>query len=1024
MCFRGGSVPRYFQVAVADSLEELQRNLQYLNDNIVSGLKALDEADRETWALDKLNALLASGKNSSHAGEASDDAKVRAASRAFHSHFQLPESEKLLYFCSAAYQRVKIELKDVEHLKREKSKGFFSDSIVVSTRNNTQHFFSNLLRRDETFDILEDLTNHAMTRMLKSSANQQLEDSPVASTAADVAGSSRKELLEEQRHNQQFQLVFSLPAGEEMLESTYAVLALPDNPTEMQAQGRLFISTGGFLCFLSSTKYQAQFTLPLFVVSKMERLVDSGTPTICITLWHKMKIILQLLTDAKGADNICNVLKRMLQDQISRMKMVKSFTKTCTSEMLLAGNQVTTGGLSLTFGGIEAKGAKQRNRLKLWQAYFKDHGRNLTLIRNPQLIKLCRIGIPESVRGELWEVCSGAIYQRFLHQGYYKDILQANEGKTSVATEEIEKDLNRSLPEYPAFHAEEGIGALRRVLYAYSFHDPTLGYCQAMNILVSALLVYLEGELRLHEQAFWILTVLCDRLLPRYYTPTMIGAVVDSRVLESMVEKFMPLLDSHFKGLDLQLSIVALPWFLSLFINAFPLSLAYRSLFPHILEGPRFLFQLALAILKINGNGDLHRRASQAKEDGEVMQILKDYFATLERPSVDSGPGARPVQRFTTLLLCAYKEFQGVTSDLVADMRRNHQYRVVQALDVYSKRSRIHELSESSKFSKQELFSICDLYFDAIYHVGKFNAAGGSKMDLSAFHRFLGRVAAWADLEPDRLKRRTRGIDSGSGEVPGQQIIELLFRYFNRNSDDPTHVTLQEVVRGLGEIIFSDASGNADLLFALFDEKRKGYLDRDDIVRLSESLLFVHRDASGDAYLTAVSDFMRKSLAVGAELAQTPPDGAQQQSADGSAGVDVDVRLSRDKFRALLLAEAFLGEQMSQFGPSFVIRPPEKQEAEVRFVGAAVDRVISEGVRWATGFRTSSDTSPTSADARVSERAPESPGEDDVTLKDPAVDGAEAFLESLGIDIDGPETALDEGSSDLDAFLNSLNIER
>ena len=73
------------------------------------------------------------------------------------------------------------------------------------------------------------------------------------------------------------------------------------------------------------------------------------------------------------------------------------------------------------------------------------------------------------------------------------------------------------------------------VSQAYSYHDPALGYCQAMNILVSALLVYLD-----EEQAFWVLTVLCDRLLPRYYTPTMLGAVVDSRVLESLVEKFMP----------------------------------------------------------------------------------------------------------------------------------------------------------------------------------------------------------------------------------------------------------------------------------------------------------------------------------------------------------------------------------------------------------------------------------------------------------------------------------------------------
>ena len=90
----------------------------------------------------------------------------------------------------------------------------------------------------------------------------------------------------------------------------------------------------------------------------------------------------------------------------------------------------------------------------------------------------------------MWETLSGSIYLRFANPGYYDRILEEHKGKTSTSTEDIEKDLHRSLPEYSGYQSEEGIAALRRVLQAYSFKNPELGYCQAMNILAAAILMY------------------------------------------------------------------------------------------------------------------------------------------------------------------------------------------------------------------------------------------------------------------------------------------------------------------------------------------------------------------------------------------------------------------------------------------------------------------------------------------------------------------------------------------------------
>ena len=80
----------------------------------------------------------------------------------------------------------------------------------------------------------------------------------------------------------------------------------------------------------------------------------------------------------------------------------------------------------------------------------------------------------------MWETLSGSMYLRYSNPGYYEKILADNTGRSTTSTEDIEKDLHRSLPEYAGYQSDEGISALRRVLQAYSFKNPELGYCQVL----------------------------------------------------------------------------------------------------------------------------------------------------------------------------------------------------------------------------------------------------------------------------------------------------------------------------------------------------------------------------------------------------------------------------------------------------------------------------------------------------------------------------------------------------------------
>ena len=138
------------------------------------------------------------------------------------------------------------------------------------------------------------------------------------------------------------------------------------------------------------------------------------------------------------------------------------------------------GGLGLVFKFPgNPKESKDKTKLKMWFDLFQTDGRNLSLVRKPLFYKLIRVGLPNRLRGEIWELTCGSMYLRLEHQGEYIQLLEEHKDKKSFAIEEIEKDLNRSLPEYAAYQSPEGIERLRRVLTAYSWKNPDVGYCQS-----------------------------------------------------------------------------------------------------------------------------------------------------------------------------------------------------------------------------------------------------------------------------------------------------------------------------------------------------------------------------------------------------------------------------------------------------------------------------------------------------------------------------------------------------------------
>ena len=381
----------------------------------------------------------------------------------------------------------------------------------------------------------------------------------------------------------------------------------------------------------------------------------------------------------------------------------------------------------------------------------------------------------------------------------------------------------------------------------------------------------------------------------------MYGTLLDQRVFESLVEKTMPVLWEHLVKSDVQLSVVSLPWFLSLYINSMPLIFAFRVLDVFFLEGPKVLFQVGLAILRINGEDLL-----DIADDGAFISILKTYFSRLDEsahPKSENGK-LRSVTKFQELMVVAFKEFAGITQSMISEQRAKHKHTVLDSIESFAKRTSIRNLGPDSKrLSLDDLGFLYDRFFGILYErqqrmqmmreesdrqakasksravelvsgvpgnsveIGRVGLGPSpTLMNYDGFREFLAGITRWAITDAPSSHKdlasedssiysgysgRTRSVSlspwgAGNPEPADHDFMQRLYGKWNR--DDKDGLSLQNVVTGLAHVKgTTDIMTSISYFFDLYDDDDDGKVDREGILRISEALLFLTRRGFSDS---------------------------------------------------------------------------------------------------------------------------------------------------------------------------------
>jgi len=305
------------------------------------------------------------------------------------------------------------------------------------------------------------------------------------------------------------------------------------------------------------------------------------------------------------------------------------------------------------------------HREKKWDDAITSLNSKTPFTMTTDLKNLLRLGIPISQRGAVWKAIVDHKLMRVQNEkfedNYYNKLLaNCNPAqKYTSAAKQIELDLLRTLPNNKHYDGPnaDGIAKLRRVLLAFSLHNPDVEYCQGFNRLVAIALLFMA-----EEDAFWCLVYIIEHLMPsEYYSrdKQLIGARVDQEVLKELLNEKLPKLSQHFTKHGVDPALFTLNWFLCVFVDTVPVKTYLHIWDAFLFEGSKVLFRYAIAIFKY--------MESTLVKQGDYMSI----YNTLR-------DGLEYLTDLQTLTQIAFHELNPFPMRTI-NHKREHHYKLLEA---------------------------------------------------------------------------------------------------------------------------------------------------------------------------------------------------------------------------------------------------------------------------------------------------------------------------------------------------------
>ncbi|XP_041846477.1 TBC1 domain family member 2A isoform X2 [Melanotaenia boesemani] len=266
----------------------------------------------------------------------------------------------------------------------------------------------------------------------------------------------------------------------------------------------------------------------------------------------------------------------------------------------------------------------ERPLLSRWAQYLAGRSDD-DLCASPELKVLLRGGVPQEYRQRVWRWVVRARTRtiREHHPQRYEQLCEKSRTSPHPVSRQIQLDLHRTLTTNQHFSSPSSptLQQLRRVLLAFSWQNPAIGYCQGLNRLAAIALLVLQSE----EDAFWCLVAVVEAIMPQdYYTKNLVASQADQRVLKDFLLEKLPRLAAHFEGHNIDVSLITFNWFLVVFVESLPSDILLPLWDAFLYEGTKVIFRYTLALFKYKEDDIL-----KIHDGVEIYQYLRFFTKTI-----------------------------------------------------------------------------------------------------------------------------------------------------------------------------------------------------------------------------------------------------------------------------------------------------------------------------------------------------------------------------------------------------------